>query len=66
MEFTSLGVAGGSGEAGRDGVDEDEVNEIENGMRIFDNGIGWRQGLRAILCCGDDARSKGSKVKPNS
>ena len=45
---------------------EDEVNEIENGMGIFDNGIGGRQGLRAIFCCGDNARSKGSEVKPNS
>ena len=65
MEFVGIGFSLGAGKAGRDGIDKNDVSNIENGMGVFLKGDGWGNGLRSVRSGGDDSWSEGSHVEPD-
>jgi len=65
VELGGFGVAFGAGVSGGDGVDEDEVGDIEDGVGVLDGAGRWGEGLGAVGGGGDEAGAEGAEVEPD-
>ena len=64
MEVFFAFVFGGAGESGGDGVDEDEIGLVEEGVFVLDEFVGWRAGISEVVDGVDAHGSEGSEVEP--
>lgn len=64
MEVFFAFVFGGAGESCGDGVDEDEVGLVEEGVFVLDEFVGWRAGISEVVDGVDAHWTEGSEVEP--
>ena len=65
VELGSLGILFHARVSGGDRVDEDEVGDIQDGVRIVDHAAGKGQRLGAVPGGGHEARTESAEVEPD-
>ncbi len=62
-ELPGIDVAEGPAVAGPDGIDEDEVREIEEGVRVLHDAVRGREKDRSVVAPADRLRTQGRQVQ---